>query len=117
MHSLLFLLLLTLSTAAVAVRFTGFKHTSSSTAVRNYLGRLAPASKNTLLYELMGPTVGSDVNTYPYSITSYALGLTSLFLHLSQVSSFPLCPIQNTLNMLCTGSGMVVAPITPGSMN
>lgn len=116
MHSPLLLSVLTFSTAVAAIRFTGFKHTNSSTAVYDYLDRLAPVSKNTLLHELMGPTVGSDVNSYPYTITSYSLRLTSLFF-LSQVSSSPPRPIPNTLKMLYTGSGMVVASITPGSMN
>jgi hypothetical protein len=42
----------------------GTKHTSHTKAVHDYLDRLAPASKNAILHELMGPTVGSDVSSY-----------------------------------------------------
>ena len=66
-HSLLFLqiLVLALPDAVAAIRFTGIKHTSNTRIVRNYLDRLVPTSKNTILHELMGPNVGSDVNSYP----------------------------------------------------
>ena len=54
---------LLLSVFAVASGVAGVKHTSHSKAVHDYLDRLAPASKNAILHEMMGPTVGSDVST------------------------------------------------------
>lgn len=45
-----------------ADQVAGIKHTSHTKAVHDYLDRLAPASKNAILHELMGPTVGSDVS-------------------------------------------------------
>jgi len=64
MGFLLFLLFLALGNAAEATRFIGIKHTSNSRAVHDYLDRLVPASKNTLLHELMGPKLGADVSPY-----------------------------------------------------
>jgi hypothetical protein len=43
-------------------QFAGIKHTGNTMAVHDYLDRLAPASMDAILHELMGPTVGSDVN-------------------------------------------------------
>lgn len=60
-------LVLALADAVAAFRSTGIKHTSNTRVVRDYLDRLVPASKNAILHELMGPTVGSDVNSYPRS--------------------------------------------------
>jgi len=64
MYSLLFLqiFVLAIADAVVAIRFTGIKPTNNTRVVRNYLDRLVPASMNTILHELMGPKVGSDVN-------------------------------------------------------
>jgi hypothetical protein len=72
-------LVLVLADAAAAIRFTGVKHTGNTTAVRDFLDRLVPASKNVILHELLGPKVGSDVNSYPPTIISYAHLLTSSF--------------------------------------
>ena len=94
---------------------------NQSKAVRDYLDRLVSVSKNIILNELMGPTVGSDVSLYPPPIDvdqppRSALTFPFFFNH-SQGSSFPSSPIQNTPNTPYTGSGMVVASITHGSTN
>ena len=71
MHLLLLLSVFTLANGVVATgnQFPGFKHTTNTKAVHDYLDRLAPASKNAILYELMGPKVGSDVSSCPLRIT------------------------------------------------
>src|SRR5579863_356725 len=120
MHSPLFLLVLTLANAVSAAQFTVVPYSNTQTvskAVRDYLDRLVPATKHTHLHELMGPTVGSDVNPYPHWISPYVPLLTSLFFHPSQASSFRPFPILDTLKMLYTGSGMAVASIISGSMS
>lgn len=71
MHLPLFLFLISLANAAAAIRFTGIRYTSNTRAVRDYLDRLIPASKNAVLHELMGPAVGSDVNSYPQSFRMF----------------------------------------------
>jgi hypothetical protein len=55
---------LALANRVMAVQFSGIKHTTHTKAVHDYLERLAPASKNAILHELMGPTVGSNVVSY-----------------------------------------------------
>jgi hypothetical protein len=67
MHLPLFLFVIYLANAAAAMRYTGIRYTRHTRAVRDYLDRLIPASKNAVLHELMGPAVGSDVNSYPQS--------------------------------------------------
>lgn len=64
MYLPVFILVIALANAPAASQFTGIKHTSKTSAVRDYLDRLIPASKNTVLHELMGPAVGSDVNPH-----------------------------------------------------
>jgi hypothetical protein len=57
----------------------GIKHTSHTGAVHDYLDLLVPASKNAILHELMGPTVGSDVNPSPLADDLTRSLLTSIF--------------------------------------
>jgi hypothetical protein len=70
MYFSLFLLILTVTSGVAANQFAGLKHTIHTTVVRDYLDYLVPVSKNVLIHELMGPTVGSDVNPYSLQITS-----------------------------------------------
>lgn len=69
MHLPLLLSVFAATNGAAANRFAGIQHTSNTRAVHDYLDRLAPASKNAILHELMGPTVGSDVSSCPMWIT------------------------------------------------
>ena len=62
MHLPLLLSVFAVAIGVAASQFAGIKHTSNTRAVHDYLDRLAPASMNAILHELMGPTVGSDVN-------------------------------------------------------
>jgi hypothetical protein len=64
MYLPLLLSVFAVTSGATANQVSGIKHTSRSKAVHDYLDLLAPASKNAILHELMGPTVGSDVSTY-----------------------------------------------------
>jgi hypothetical protein len=68
MHLSLILSVFVVTNGVTANQVAGIKHTSHTNAVHDYLDRLAPASKNAILHELMGPTVGSDVGLYrrPY---------------------------------------------------
>jgi hypothetical protein len=63
MHLPLLLSVFAAVNSVTANQVPGIKHTSHTKAVHDYLDRLAPASKNAILHELMGPTVGSDVST------------------------------------------------------
>ena len=63
MHLPLIPLVFAVATGVAANQFAGIQHTSDTRAVHDYLDRLAPASMNAILHELMGPTVGSDVNS------------------------------------------------------
>jgi glucoamylase len=64
MHLPLLISLFAVANRVAANQFPGIKHTSNTRAVHDYLDRLAPASKNAILHELMGPTVGSDVSSH-----------------------------------------------------
>ena len=64
MHLPLLLSVFAVTNGVTANQVAGIKNTSHTNAVHYYLYRLAPASKNAILHELMGPTVGSDVNSY-----------------------------------------------------
>lgn len=84
---LLFLLLsaFTVANGVVANQFPRIKHTTNTRAVHDYLDRLVPASKNAILYELMGPKVGSDVNSCPHAYHLMCSILTSyFFFHLAR---------------------------------
>lgn len=64
MHLPLLISLFAVTNRVTAGQFLGIKRTSNTGAVHDYLDRLAPVSKNTILHELMGPTVGSDVGSH-----------------------------------------------------
>lgn len=64
MHLPLLLSVFAVTSGVTANHAAGIKHTGHSKAVHDYLDRLALASNNAVLHELMGPTVGSDVSTY-----------------------------------------------------
>jgi hypothetical protein len=64
MHLPLLLSVFAVTNVVTANQVAGIKHTSHTKAVHDYLDRLSPASKNAILHELMGPSVGSDVSTY-----------------------------------------------------
>jgi hypothetical protein len=64
MHLPLLLSVFAVTNGVTANQVAGIKHTNHTKAVHDYLDRLAPASKNAILHELMGPTVGSDVSSY-----------------------------------------------------
>jgi hypothetical protein len=70
MHPSMFLLVLATTNAVIANQFSGIKQTKYSRAVRDYLDRLVPVSKDTLLHKLMGPTVGSDVISSSFRVAS-----------------------------------------------
>jgi len=64
MHLPLLLSVFAVTNGVTAIQVAGIKDTSHTKTVDEYLDRLAPASKNAILHELMGPTVGSDVSLY-----------------------------------------------------
>jgi glucoamylase len=67
MHLPLILSAFAVAIGVAANQFAGIKHTCNTKAVDDYLDRLAPASMNAILHELMGPTVGSDVNLFLFA--------------------------------------------------
>jgi len=98
----------------------GIKHTSHAGAVHDYLDRLAPASKNAILHELMGPTVGSDVSSNHLADDPHVFDTDEFEFFLlspSRGSWFPSFLIQNTPSILHIGSGMAVASIIRGLMS
>ena len=83
MHLPLLLSVFTVTTGMTAGQVAGIKHTTYTKAVHDYLDRLAPASKNAILHELMGPTVGSDVSLYGSPHGSILIRFFFLFSHLA----------------------------------
>ena len=79
MHLPLIPLVFAVATGVAANQFAGIQHTSDTRAVHDYLDRLAPASMNAILHELMGPTVGSDVNSCLLADHLESSVLTSFF--------------------------------------
>jgi hypothetical protein len=63
MHLPLLLSVFAVANGVTAIQVPGIKHTSHTKSVHDYLDRLALTSKNVILQELMGPTVGSDVSS------------------------------------------------------
>ena len=84
MHPLLFILAVAVTHGLVASHSPSIKRTSNTGAVRDFLEKLLPTSKNALLHELMGPKVGADVSQSSSILrmrvkVSFLVSLASLF--------------------------------------
>lgn len=62
MRPLLLILAAAVAQGATAGYSPSIKRTKNSGAVRDYLEKVLPTSKDVLLHELMGPKVGADVS-------------------------------------------------------
>lgn len=62
MHSLLLILVAALAHGVAAGYSPSIKRTNNAGAVRDYLEKVVPTSKDVLLHELMGPKIGADVS-------------------------------------------------------
>ena len=113
MHSLLLILAVALAHGVAAGYPPSIKRTNNAGAVRDYLGKVLPTSKDVLLHELMGPKVGADVS---YSSTLCSQNARNVFF-VSPVSSFPQSPIPSSQHSRHTGSETAAVSISPGSMS
>jgi hypothetical protein len=113
-HALL--LILAVAMVAAAANSQSIKRTNNAGAVRDYLEKIVPVSKDVLLHELMGPKVGADVSKISTSLLNRMMRVVTV-VYYSPASSFPQSPILSSQPSQRTGSEMAAASISPGSMS
>ena len=114
MYSLLLIFVVAVAHGVAAGYSPSIKRTNNAGAVRDYLEKVLPTSKDVLLHELMGPKIGADVS---YSPSLCSQSGRNDFFFVSLVSSSPQSPIPSSQHSRRTGSETVAVSILPGSMS